>query len=186
MASEAPVEEPDPRTVRAAAGGDIDAFEALVRLYQVQVWRFLRHLLTDPALAEDVTQETFLRMHRRLSSFGYRSRFSTWVFSIARNAGIDALRRRERRERTLRAIPPRGHVPDPSGRAEVTAAIDSLSAKLREAFLLVEVLGLTYAEAGEAAGVPEGTVKSRVFRAREQLVAWLEAGQAGGGERDAL
>lgn len=178
------MEEPDPRTIRAAAQGDLEAFEALVRAYQAPVWRFLRHLLGDAAMAEDVTQETFLRIHRRLPSFRFRSKLSTWVFAIARNAGTDALRVRERRERTLRLTTPRGDVADASGRAEVRAALASLPDKLREAFVLVEVLGLTYAEAGEAAGAPEGTMKSRVFRAREQLVNWMHAGDEGA--RDAL
>jgi RNA polymerase sigma-70 factor, ECF subfamily len=64
-------------------------------------------------------------------------------------------------------------VPDPSARLEIGAALGRLTPMLREAFLMIEVLGLTYREAGRALGVPEGTVKSRVFRAREQLVAWL-------------
>jgi RNA polymerase sigma-70 factor, ECF subfamily len=175
------VEEPDPRTVRAAAQGDLAAFEALVRAYQTHVWRFLRHLLGDAALAEDCTQETFLRIHRRLTSFRFRSKFSTWVFTIARNAGIDALRGRERRARLLDDLPPPAPTRDPADRVEIAAAVASLPDKLREAFVLVEVLGLTYREAGEAGGAPEGTMKSRVFRARAQLVAWMQSGARGPG-----
>lgn len=169
------VDEPDPATVRAAAAGDIPAFETLVRSYQVHVWRFLRHLLGDPSLAEDCTQETFLRIHRRLDSFRYDSKFSTWVFAVARNAGIDALRARRRRDRLIDVVPATRPVKDASGRVEISAALASLPDTLRESFLLVEVLGLSYREAGLAAGAPEGTIKSRVFRAREQLVAWMEA-----------
>lgn len=171
--------EPDPRTVRAAARGDISAFEDLVHAYQAQVWRFLTHLLGDAALAEDVTQETFLRLHRRLRQYRFRSRFSTWLFAIARNAGVDALRSRQRRARLVQALPDELPVPDPAVAVEVAAGVASLPADTREAFLLVEVVGLTYREAGEAIGVPEGTVKSRVFRARRQLVAWLTAGETG-------
>jgi RNA polymerase sigma-70 factor, ECF subfamily len=179
------VEEPDPRTVRAAARGDLAAFEQLVRAYQTHVWRFLRHLLGDASLAEDCTQETFLRVHRRLASFRFRSKFSTWVFAIARNAGIDALRGRERRSRLLDELPAPPPSRDPADRVEIAAAVASLPDKLREAFVLVEVLGLTYHEAGVAAGAPEGTMKSRVFRARERLVAWMEAGEAGDPRRHA-
>lgn len=177
------MEEPDPRTIRAAARGDLAAFERLVRAYQGQVWRFLRHLLGDPTLAEDVTQETFLRVYRRLASFGFRSKFSTWVFSVARNAGIDALRARERRARLVGELAPPEPGRDPSAGAEIAASIAALSPKLREAFVMVEVLGFSYREVGEAVGAPEGTIKSRVFRARTQLVAWMEAdrGEAGGG-----
>lgn len=167
------MEEPDPTTIRSAAAGDVAAFEGLVRAYQAPVWRFLRHLLRDPVLAEDVTQETFIRLYRRLHTFRFQSKFSTWVFQVARNAGIDALRSRDRRARlAVEAIPPRPAT-DPQLRLEVETAVASLSPMLREAFLMIEVLGLSYREAGEALGVPEGTVKSRVFRARERLVAWL-------------
>lgn len=178
--------EPDPATVRAAAAGDLAAFEALVRTYQAQVWRFLRHLLGDAALAEDCTQETLLRMHRRLGSFRFRSKFSTWVFTIARNVGIDALRARQRRDRLVGELPAPRPAADPSVRVEVGVAIASLPRKLREAFVLVEVLGLTYVQAGTVAGAPEGTMKSRVFRAREQLVAWLRAGEGEGGRAHEL
>jgi RNA polymerase sigma-70 factor, ECF subfamily len=173
------VQEPDPQVIRAAADGDLSAFEAIVRAYQAHVWRFLRHLLADPALAEDVTQETFLRIHRRLRSFAFRSKFSTWVFQIARNAGIDALRARERRARLLRAVPEQRAAPDHAGNVEVGLMVASLPVRLREAFALVEVFGLTYREAGEALGVPEGTVKSRVFHARRQLVEWLAGAEEG-------
>lgn len=172
------MQEPDPRVVRAAARGDAGAFETLVRGYQAPLWRFLCHLVGDPQLAEDLAQETFLRVHRRLRQFRFRSKFSTWVFAIARNAAIDALRSRQRRTRLLDALQPAGDVADPSTSVEVAAGVASLQPALREAFLLVEVVGLTYREAGETVGVPEGTVKSRVFRARSQLVAWLTAGEA--------
>lgn len=171
------MEEPDPVVVRAAAAGDLGAFEQLVRAYQVPVWRFLRHLLTDAALAEDLTQETFLRAHQRLGTFQFRSKFSTWLFTIARHAGIDALRARQRRTRTEQALLPPPPAADPSLRSEVAASVASLTPLLREAFLLVEVLGLSYREVAQAVGVPVGTVKSRVFRARQQLVVWLSEDQ---------
>lgn len=166
------VEEPEPAVVRAAMAGDLVAFERLVRCYQPHVWRFLRHLLGDDALAEDVTQETFLRLYQRLPSFAWRSKFSTWVFRVARNAGIDALRSRRRHDRLLAALPSPRPAPGPDGRAEALAAVASLSPKLREALLLVELFGLTYREAAEVLRVPDGTVKSRVFQARVRLAAW--------------
>jgi RNA polymerase sigma-70 factor (ECF subfamily) len=172
------VEEPDPVVVRAAAGGDLDAFDTLVRLYQQPVWRFLCHLVRDPALAEDLAQETFLRAYRRLDGFAHQSRFSTWLFQIARNAGIDALRRRERDARLLTAVPVPGDGPTPELGAELDAGLAALSPKLREAILVVEVLGYRYREAAVILEVPEGTVKSRVHAAREQLVAWFAAGAA--------
>lgn len=171
--------EPDPELIRAAGAGDTAAFEELVRAYQSHVWRFLRHLLGDAALAEDVTQETFVRVYRKLKTFRSRSKFSTWVFSVARNAGIDALRSRHRREQLLTVVAQRTphSVTDTALGLEIEAALQSLRPKLREAFVMIEALGLTYREAGEALSVPEGTVKSRVFHAREQLVAWMNVGE---------
>ena len=169
--------EPDPELIRAAADGDTTAFEELVHAYQAHVWRFLRHLLGDPSLAEDVTQETFIRIFRKLGTFRFRSKFSSWVFQVARNAGIDAIRARGRRESLVKTVErgARVSVPSEELRVEIEAALQSLTPKLREAFVLVEALGLTYREAGTALRVPEGTVKSRVFHAREKLVSWLTA-----------
>ncbi len=184
------MQETDPALIRAAATGDLAAFERIVRSYQQPVWRFLRRLLGDATAAEDVAQETFLRVYRRLPSYAFQARFSTWVFQVARNAGIDELRARERHARLAERVPP---VPaSTSGaavaRAEIGAALDSLPVDQREALLLVEVLGLRYAEAAMVLGVPEGTVKSRVFGARVRLGRWARAGEGvgegGGADRD--
>lgn len=171
--------EPEPAVIRAAAAGETAAFEQLVRDHQVHVWRFLRRLLGDDALAEDVTQETFVRVFRRLSSFSFDAKFTTWMFQIARNAGIDELRRRERRSRLgqpahARLTPTR--VDPPDLRVELQAALDSLPTRLRTPLLLVEVLGLRYREAAAVLEIPEGTVKSRVFKARLRLHQWSSAG----------
>ena len=174
------VQEPEPDVVRAAMAGDLAAFEWLVRCYQVHVWRFLRHLLGDGALAEDVTQETFLRVYQHLPTFAWRSKFSTWVFRVARNAGIDALRSRRRHDQLLQVLPRPQPEPAPDARAEARAAVAALSPKLREALLLVEVFGFTYREAAQVLRIPDGTVKSRVFYARVRLTAWRdEEGRAG-------
>lgn len=172
------MQEPDPQVIRAAARGDLDAFEDLMRAFQEPVIRFLRGLVSDPALAEDLAQETFLKVYRRLRTFRFRSKFSTWLFQIARNAAVDALRSRERRQLLPIRIGPDRQPPGPEMRIEIDAAVASLSPKLREALLLVEVMGLTCREAGEVLGVAEGTVKSRLFHARSRLVAWFEAGDS--------
>lgn len=168
--------EPDPRTVTAAANGDISAFEELVDGYRVPVWRYLTHLVADRALAEDLTQETFLRVYRHLGRFEGRSKFSTWLFRIARNIGIDALRRRERRDLLpFRIGRTPLEVPSPESGVAVFSVVAELDAPIREALLLVEVLGLTYREVGEVVGIPEGTAKTRVFRARRELADRLAA-----------
>ncbi|MFP3902595.1 MAG: RNA polymerase sigma factor, partial [Acidimicrobiia bacterium] len=170
------MEEPDPAVVRAASAGDLDAFEQIVRAYQQQVWRFLRRMLGDDGLAEDVAQETFLRLFRRLSTFSFQSKLSTWVFQIARNAALDELRRRQRRDRTLTRLRRRPAVASPPDvPAEIGAALASLPPPLREALVVIEVLGLRYREAAAVLDIPEGTVKRRVFDARVRLHRWSAA-----------
>ena len=172
------MDEPDPRTIRAAAAGDDDAFTALMRACQPHVWRFLRHLLGDGEQAADATQETFVRVHRSLRTFRFEARFSTWLFSIARNAAVDEQRRGGRRTRLQHALAVPAPSPDGALGAELRAALASLSPRLREAFVLVEVFGQPYHDAAEVLGTPVGTVKSRVHRARLELVAWFGAGEA--------
>ena len=172
-----PVHETDPALVRAAAAGDLRAFEQIVRDHQQPVWRFLRRMLGDGTAAEDVAQETFLRVYRRLPGFGFESKLSTWIFQVARNAGIDELRARERQARLIGAVspPPRSASGPGEARVEIDQALATLPVDQREALLLVEVLGLRYAEAATVLGAPVGTVKSRVFTARSRLAAWASA-----------
>ncbi len=165
--------EPDPAVIRAAAKGDQAAFSELVRLYQEPVWRFLTRYTGDQHLAEDLAQETFLKLHRRLGSYKFRSKFSTWVFSIARNSAIDSHRSAARRERLPDVAPRPAPLGEPGLGAELDEAIASLSPKLRESLLLVEVLGLRYREVAEVLELPIGTVKSRVFHARSDLTSFL-------------
>jgi RNA polymerase sigma-70 factor, ECF subfamily len=165
------VRDPDPRTVERARQGDRDAFEELVRTSQADAYRFALYLTRDRALAEDVTQEAFLRAYRFLGGYRGVERFGSWMFSIVRNCANDAMRR-ERRTVQL-TEPDRGavDVADASIRIELDEALRSISPDHRETFLVVEVFGLTYVEAADVLGVAVGTVKSRMFRARQALCA---------------
>ena len=167
------VRDPDPRVVARARRGDLVAFEELVRLYQADVYRFAVHLTHDRGLAEDVTQETFLRAFRFLRGFRGGTTFGAWLFRIARNCSMDALKR-ERSSRVQVLEDPDGHVTaDATLKVELGAALRAVTPEHREAFLLVEVLGLTHVEASDVLGVAVGTVKSRMFRARQALAAAL-------------
>lgn len=159
--------DPDPRTLQRARSGDLAAFEDLVRGSQAEVFRFALHLTRDHALAEDVTQDTFLRAFRFIGGYRGSQRFGSWLFAIARNCAMDALRKRGR----IATVPePEVRVtPDASLRAELDAALAAISADHRDAFLLVEVFGLSYQETADVLGVAVGTVKSRMFRARQAL-----------------
>ena len=168
--------DPDPRTVQRARSGDRDAFEDLVRASQAEVFRFALHLTRDHALAEDVTQDTFLRAFRFIAGYRGGQRFGSWLFAIARNCAMDALRKRGR----IAEVPERDvHVtPDATLRAELDAALAAISADHRDAFLLVEVFGLSYQEAADVLGVAVGTVKSRMFRARQALCRAIAGDEA--------
>lgn len=185
------MQEPDPKTIHMAAAGDVDAFSEIVRTTQPDVWRFLRHLVHDGDLAADLTQDTYVAVYRSLGSFRGDSLFRTWLLRIARNMAIDEHRRTSRRpaasefdDEALETYSTRmsSTEPNPATAVEITAAMGSLSEPHRSAFVLVEVFGLRYREVAEVLDVPEGTVKSRVFHARSQLVAWFtqDAGSADG------
>jgi RNA polymerase sigma-70 factor (ECF subfamily) len=164
------VQEPEPETVRRARGGDLAAFEELVRGHQADVYRLALHLVRDPETAEDVTQEAFVRAFRSLPRFRGTAKFSTWLYRIARNCAVDAIRRRERRRRLERDAIADEPVADPSLRAALAWAIDGLPAELREAFVVIEVFGLSYREASAVLGVLPGTLKSRMHRTRRLLM----------------
>lgn len=172
--------EPEPEIVGRARAGDLDAFEDLVRAHQADVYRLALHLVRDRATAEDVTQEAFLLAFRSLPRFRGGSKFSTWLYRIARNCAVDAIRRRERRRRLERTVDHESVGTDPSLRAALEAAVEGLPKELREGFVLIEVFGLTYAEASVVLGVVPGTLKSRMHRARRLLMEALDERSASG------
>jgi RNA polymerase sigma-70 factor (ECF subfamily) len=171
------VREPEPDTVRRARAGDIAAFEELVRAHQADVYRLALHLVRDRQTAEDVTQEAFLHAYRSLRRFRGQSRFSTWLYRIARNCAVDAIRRRERQRRLAERAVEEPTIADPSLRAALSSALEALPRELREAFVLIEVFGLSYREAAQVLDVFTGTLKSRMHRTRRLLVEALEAGE---------
>ena len=169
------MQEPDPHVVGAARNGDLDAFGDLVVRYQADVWRLAVHLVHDQTLADDVTQETFVRAFRFLSHYRGEAKFSTWLFSITRNCALDELRKADRRRRTCARLydQPRPKAPDHSVGVEVREALSTLSIELREPIVLIDMLGVTYDEVSVMLSVPLGTVKSRVHRARDILARTL-------------
>ncbi|MEU2702507.1 sigma-70 family RNA polymerase sigma factor [Micromonospora aurantiaca (nom. illeg.)] len=157
----------------AARDGNRDAQAAFVRATQAEVWRFAAALV-DPDSADDLTQETYLRAFRALSGFEGRSSVRTWLLGIARRACADHLRTVVRRRRldarlAAQAATDRPY-PDPAGQLGATDLVRRLPAERCSAFVLTQLLGLSYAEAADVEGVPVGTIRSRVARARDELV----------------
>ncbi|MFD5830142.1 sigma-70 family RNA polymerase sigma factor [Lentzea sp. NPDC060358] len=160
-----------------ARGGDRDALERFVRATQRDVWRFVAHL-EDVGVADDLTQETFLRALSGLRYFEARSSATTWLLSIARRVVVDQVRRARSRPRVspevdwVRAVDrERGVSSGFTDVVELNLLLDGLTAERREALVLTQVLGLGYAEAAQVADCPIGTIRSRVARAREDLLA---------------
>ncbi|MCX7620428.1 MAG: sigma-70 family RNA polymerase sigma factor [Acidimicrobiales bacterium] len=166
---------------RAAATGDTEALDAFVRLSQPDVWR-LCSFLVSPAEAEDLAQEVYERTLRSLACYRGESAARTWLLAIARRVCADHLRRRYRRERresqVVNDAERTGCVSDASGLIELQSLLGQLSTEQREAFVLTQVIGLTYQEAAEVCAVPIGTIRSRVARAREALVLVVQADEA--------
>ncbi|WP_407666260.1 RNA polymerase sigma factor SigC [Mycobacterium pinniadriaticum] len=160
----------------AAGRGDSAALEAFIKATQRDVWRTVA-FLGDPGQADDLTQETFLRALGALPRFSGRSSARTWLMTIARRVVIDQIRRNQARPRTGYGID-LDQVLDTRPSAarfediiEIRMLLDGLDTDRRHALMLTQVLGLSYAEAAEVCGCPVGTIRSRVARAREDLIS---------------
>jgi RNA polymerase sigma-70 factor, ECF subfamily len=179
------------RIAADAADGDPLAAATLVRETQSDVWR-LCAALGDRDTADDLTQETYLRAFGALHRFEGRSSVRTWLLAIARRVCADAVRSRRRRRLTLVRETTDLELLAPDRRGDSVgeaAAVSDLLTRLdpdrREAFVLTQLLGLSYAEAAEVAGCPVGTIRSRVARARAELVDGLAGGHDGLADGDA-
>ncbi len=168
------------RWALAARAGDPVAQAAFVRATQAEVWR-LAAALCSPEVADDLTQETYLRAFRALAEFAGRSTARTWLLGIARRVCADHVRmltRRRRLDALLSQLPVPRLTPDPVSGVAARDLLDRLSEERRSAFVLTQYLGLSYAEAAAVEGVPVGTIRSRVARARDDLIAALAESQA--------
>ena len=160
----------------AARDGDELALTAAIRSGQPEVRRFLRPLV-DPADLEDVVQDAY----RALPRFRGEASGRTWLLVIARRAAADATRGRIRQRRLrLRAEQSAGAsvAADPGAEHALQDLVTGLEPERREAFVLTQLVGCSYLEAAEICGVPVGTIRSRVARAREQLLEQVHAARS--------
>jgi RNA polymerase sigma-70 factor, ECF subfamily len=182
--------QPDLGVLRKAQRGDERAFSLIVRAYEVPVFNYVLRLVGDRSLAEDLTQEVFLRVYQGLPSFSLRSRFTTWLFQVTKNRVLDELRAFERRPRAVVAIediPPLEVVDAPLEQVEemdaVWHAIQNLNVDLKMALLLRDVVGLSYSEIADSLEITLATVKWRIYKAREEVqLALMREGIAVGGK----
>ena len=168
--------QPDFGVLRKAQRGDERAFSLIVRAYEVPIFNYVLRLVGDRSLAEDLTQEVFLRVYQGLPSFSLRSRFTTWLFQVTKNRVLDELRAFERRPRAVVAIediPPLEAVDAPLEQVEemdaVWRAIHELNVDLKMALLLRDVVGLSYNEIADSLEITLATVKWRIYKAREEV-----------------
>jgi RNA polymerase sigma-70 factor (ECF subfamily) len=168
--------QPDPGILKQAQRGDERAFSIIVRAYETPVYNYVLRVVGDRALAEDLTQEVFLRVFQGLPRFSLRCRFTTWLFQVTKNRVLDELRASERRPRALVPIddaPPLEALDAPVERMEavdaIWRAVDDLNVDLKMALLLRDVVGLSYTEIADALEVTLATVKWRIYKAREEV-----------------
>jgi RNA polymerase sigma-70 factor, ECF subfamily len=174
------LQQPDPGILRKAQRGDERAFSIIVRAYETPVFNYVVRLVGDRSLAEDLTQEVFLRVFQGLPKFSLRCKFTTWLFQVTKNRVLDELRASERRPRHLVAlddIAPLEVMDAPIERGETVdalwRAIEGLSTDLKMALLLRDVAGLSYTEIADALEVTLATVKWRIYKGREDVALAL-------------
>jgi RNA polymerase sigma-70 factor (ECF subfamily) len=179
------------RLFLAARDGDRSALLQGIRASQADVWRLASHLVGRDD-ADDVTQDVFVRAWRALPAYRGDASARTWLLAIARRASADHVRTQVRRRRLSslagmrdRTTPSRALSADPAGVTTVQDLVDTLPDDRRTAFVLTQVVGCSYEETASVCGVPVGTIRSRVARAREQLAeSWRAAEAAGLGNEE--
>jgi RNA polymerase sigma-70 factor, ECF subfamily len=168
------VHDPDGPLVDRAKRGDRWAFEQLVERHQHRMFTLAGRTLGASADAGDAVQEAFVRAWLALPSFRGGSLFSTWLYRICLNAAHDQrLKRRAEPVELLERADPRDAFAESELSTELQAALDSLDETYKVAVVLYDVLGCSYAEIAKMTGVPEGTVKSRIYRGRTELAQRL-------------
>jgi RNA polymerase sigma-70 factor (ECF subfamily) len=167
--------------IRRAQRGDERAFALIVHSYEAPIFNYVLRMVGSRTLAEDLTQDVFLRVFQGLRGYSRRARFTTWLFQVAKNRVVDEMRAVERRPKTVLAIEdaPRLEAVDaPIELSEAIStlwrAVEALSPDLKEALLLRDIAGLSYNEIADTLEVTLATVKWRIFKAREEVQQALE------------
>ena len=160
----------------AAGRGDRAALAEFIRATQADVWRFVAHL-AGRDVADDLTQEIYLRVLEALPAFEGRSSARTWLLVIARRVVVDRVRHETARPRLVAMAAEVADAcivhPDPTEDLHLAGLLDTLDPERREALVLTQFMGFSYADAAQVCGCPVGTIRSRVARARADLVGVL-------------
>lgn len=177
------------KIIEKVLGGDANAFEELVLRYEKTVYNLALRMVGDRDDAFDMTQEAFIKAYGSLSSFRGDSKFSVWIYRITTNVCLDFLRSKSRKQQVSLTVSDDDEdaqldIPDPKADPEqqlikkismqsVEEGLKTLPDKQRQILVMRELCGMSYAEIGKALSIEEGTVKSRIFRARKRLCIFL-------------
>ena len=177
------------KIIEKVLGGDANAFEELVLRYEKTVYNLALRMVGDRDDAFDMTQEAFIKAYGSLSSFRGDSKFSVWIYRITTNVCLDFLRSKSRKQQVSLTVSDDDEdvqldIPDPNADPEqqlikkismqsVEEGLKTLPDKQRQILVMRELGGMSYAEIGKALSLEEGTVKSRIFRARKRLCIFL-------------
>ena len=188
--------------IARAAKGDASAFETLMGAYEKKIYALCLRMMGNPHDGEDAAQETMLRIWRTIGQYRFESAFSTWVYRVTASCCMDAIRKRQRHEQpSLEEMgeasgfdpeddseTPQEQTERKETRSAIQQAIATVPEGMREVFLLRDVHGLSVEETAQALQIAQGTVKSRLARAREKIAAELKQRGVGqtGGERHAV
>ena len=183
------IEVSEKKIIEKVLGGDANAFEELVLKYEKTVYNLALRMVGDRDDAFDMTQEAFIKAYGSLSSFRGDSKFSVWIYRITTNVCLDFLRSKSRKQQVSLTVSDDDEdaqldIPDPSSTPEqqlikkismqsVEEGLKTLPDKQRQILVMRELGGMSYAEIGKALSLEEGTVKSRIFRARKRLCTFL-------------
>lgn len=182
--------EQEAAVIQAVLDGDVNAYEALVKEYEKNVYNLALRMTGNSEDAYDMSQEAFIKAYNSLSSFRGESKFSVWLYRIVSNVCLDFLRSRNRKPTLSLSIEdddgdevemdiadesqsPEQLLDRALTRDAVRRGLAALPPEHREILLLREIQGLSYEEIAETLGLEEGTVKSRIFRARKKLCSFL-------------
>ena len=160
--------------------GDINAFKLLVDRYQRPIIRFIKNIINDIHICEDIAQDVFFTAYKMLSCFDpHRSGFSTWLFTIAKNKSLNALKKK--RPLSVSHLPEKTDLRNPSDNLnkselfdELDRILQTLTINQKTAFVLAEFEKLSYDEIAQIEGVRIGTIKSRINRAKEKIKSALK------------
>ena len=177
------------KIIEKVLGGDANAFEELVLKYEKTVYNLALRMVGDRDDAFDMTQEAFIKAYGSLSSFRGDSKFSVWIYRITTNVCLDFLRSKSRKQQVSLTVSDDDEdaqldIPGPKADPEqqlikkismqsVEEGLKTLPDKQRQILVMRELGGMSYAEIGKALSIEEGTVKSRIFRARKRLCIFL-------------